>query len=67
MMNAGRPPDIRSLDRDALAEFLETAGDSLTEQEALDILENRFCTTQVCLQIANSTRLTSFLNDRLTT
>lgn len=55
---------IRSLNREELAEFLEIAGESLTEQEALAVMDNRFCNAQICLQIANSTRLTSFYSVR---
>jgi hypothetical protein len=55
---------IRSFNRDELTEFVETAGDSLTEDEAVAILDNRFCSSHICLQIANSTRLTTFYSIR---
>lgn len=63
-MAPGAGLDVKSLGRDELAEFLETAGDSLTEDEALGVLNNRLCTSQICLQIAQSTRLTSFYSIR---
>jgi hypothetical protein len=55
---------IRSFARDELEGYLAEAGESLTEQEALAVLDNRFCTTQICLQIAQTTRLTTYYSIR---
>ena len=56
--------DLRSLNREDLTAFLENAGESLTEEEALAVMDNRFCSSQICLQIAQSTRLASFYSVR---
>lgn len=63
-MNVSQNDSIRGMNRDELTGFLENAGDSLTEKEALAVLENRFCSSQICSQIAQSTRLTSFYSVR---
>lgn len=55
---------IRAFSRDELDAFLAEAGESLTEEEALAVLDNRFCTSQICLQIAQSTRLTTYYSIR---
>lgn len=52
------------MNRQELNAFLENAGDSLTEEEALAVMDNRFCSSQICLQIAQSTRLSSFYSVR---
>src|SRR5688572_21708672 len=63
-MAGPRTVDLRSLNREELTAFLENAGDSLTEEEALAVMDNRFCGSEICLQIAQSTRLTSFYSVR---
>ena len=54
----------KTLDAAALYEFVEIAGESLTEDEALEILANRFCTPQLCQKIAQNVRLTSYYTVR---
>jgi hypothetical protein len=55
---------IRSADRDTLVAYVEANLRSLTEQEALDVLGNRFCVGRICQQIAQDPRLTSFYSVR---
>lgn len=56
---------IKSLSRDALADFVAENLAHLFEEEALAVLENRNVTPQICQQIARSTRLTAFYSIRL--
>lgn len=48
------------MDRDALHRWIDENFESITEQEALEVLANPFCTTQLCRRIAQTPRLTGF-------
>src|SRR5437016_3291748 len=61
----GNVNDIKSLSRDALAQFVADNVASVFEDEALAILDNRNCTSAICSQIARSQRLTAFYSVRL--
>ena len=56
---------LRSLSREALSEFLAENLQHLTEDEALAILENPYCTSRIIQSIAQNHRLTSFYSVRL--
>jgi hypothetical protein len=56
---------LKSLPREALADFVADNLNHLFEEEALAVLENRHVTPQICQQIARSARLTAFYSVRL--
>jgi len=56
---------VKSLSRDALAEFVNENIAHLLEEEALFVLANPNCTSAICSQIARSARLTAFYSVRL--
>ena len=56
---------IQSFNRDALADFVAANVKSLIEEEALDVLANRYVTPQICQAIAQNQRLTAFYSVRL--
>jgi len=67
-MNARRSiPEraLRTADADAVMQLLAEHGASLLEEEALDILENRFITPQILGKIAQTQRLMAFYSVRL--
>ena len=51
--------DIRQMNRARLVEFVEENAATIGETEALAVLENRFCSAEVCVTIAQASRLTS--------
>jgi hypothetical protein len=57
--------NLRSASRDELAAFVQENGPSLTEDEALAVLDNAFVTPQICGRIAQNARLTGFYSVRL--
>lgn len=56
---------LKSLSRDELADFLAENLTSLTENEALAVLENPHVTPKVCQAIAQNQRLTGFYSVRV--
>ena len=67
-MNARRSIQERALraaDAALVAQILAEHGDSLLEEEVLDILENRFLTPQILGRIAQTQRLMAFYSVRL--
>ena len=56
---------LRSSSAEDLGEFLGGNLKSLTEEEALAVLANRYVTPQICQSIAQSQRLTAFYSVRL--
>ena len=56
---------IKSLPREALADFVADNVAHIFEEEALAVLENRHVTPQICQQLARSTLLTAFYSVRL--
>ena len=48
------------MNRAKLEEFVDQNGETLDEAEALATLGNRFCSAEICVAIAQSTRLASF-------
>lgn len=56
---------LKSLPREALADFVADNLSHLFEEEALAVLENGHVTPQICQQIARSARLTAFYSVRL--
>ena len=57
-------PDLRDLNPEELERFVSEAGGSLLEDEALLILENRYCTPAIAQRIAQDPRLTAFYTVR---
>lgn len=55
---------IRELGRDELAEFVRATSETMGEEEALAVLANRFCSSDVCQQLAQSPRVTSYYTVR---
>lgn len=58
------PSHIRRLDAAALSDFVETNVLRLSEEEALLVLTNRNCTSQICQVIAQNQKLTSYYTVR---
>jgi hypothetical protein len=56
---------LKHVSRDELVGFVTENIRSLTEDEALEILENPYCTPQICGAIAQNTRATAFYSVRL--
>lgn len=56
---------LQNLDRDDLIAFCADNLESLTEQEAVAVLANRFVTPQILAKIAQNPRLTGFYSVRL--
>lgn len=57
-------PDLRELNAEDLERFVEEGGAALLEDEALLVLENRFCTPAIAQRIAQDSRLTSYYTVR---
>lgn len=57
-------PDLRELNGEELQAFVEENGESLLEEEALQVLANRYCSPAVALRVAANPRLTSFYSVR---
>ncbi len=57
-------PDLRDLNAEELQRFLDEHGSALLEDEALLILENRFCTPAIAQRIAQDQRLTAYYSVR---
>lgn len=64
MKSPAPPPDIRRMDAAALSDFVESHLLRLTEEEALFVLANRNCTSQICQLIAQNQKLTSYYTVR---
>jgi hypothetical protein len=58
-------PDIKGLSREELWAFVDENVRSLTEKEALAILDHPYCAGAICAQIAQTQRLTAFYSARL--
>ncbi|HEY0590560.1 MAG TPA: hypothetical protein VGF40_02240 [Thermoanaerobaculia bacterium] len=56
--------DLRELNAPELERFVEESGGGLLEDEALLVLENRFCTPAIAQRIALDPRLTSYYSVR---
>jgi hypothetical protein len=56
---------LRSLPREELAAYLESAGEALGEAEACAVLDNPFCTPQICDLIARSRTASSHYSVQL--
>lgn len=52
------------MDRDALDAFVGENLEAMSEQEAVAVLTNRYCTPQICQKIAQTVRLTSYYSVR---
>ncbi len=53
-------PDLRERNTEELERFVEERGGALIEEEALLVLENRFCTAAIAERIAQDPRLTAY-------
>jgi len=56
--------DIQRMDAAALADFVDTNVLRMSEEEALLVLSNRNCTSQICQSIAQNQKLTSYYTVR---
>jgi hypothetical protein len=59
------PSDLKRLPGNDLVEFVSANAAQLTEDEALAVLENPYCTSRVCQSIAQNPRLVGFYSVRL--
>lgn len=57
--------DIRAMPREALAEFVDDSARRMGEEQALAVLDNRYCGPAECATIAQTTKLTSFYSVRV--
>ena len=64
-MQLRSPRDLKSLSRDALAAFVAENLQFLTEDEALAVLENPYCSARLLGTVAQNQRLTGFYSVRL--
>lgn len=62
--STAQPSDIRRMDAAALSDFVASHLLGLTEAEALLVLSNRNCTSQICQSIAENQKLTSYYTVR---
>ncbi|MCA1732537.1 MAG: hypothetical protein LC732_02935, partial [Acidobacteria bacterium] len=56
--------DLRELNAEELERFVAESGGGLLEDEALLVLENRYCTAAIAQRIAQDARLTAFYTVR---